>query len=82
MALIDQVPLRGNIVVLDHGLGVFTTYGHLSSVDVEVGQEIQTGQPFAKVGSTGLSEGPHLHWELWVHGVNVDPLEWTDRSIP
>ena len=82
VALIDQVRLRGNIVVLDHGLGVFTTYAHLSAVDVQVGQEVQAGQAFAKVGSTGLSEGPHLHWELWVRGVNVDPLEWTTRSFP
>ena len=82
VALIDQVRLRGNIVVLDHGLGVFTTYAHLSAVDVQVGQEVQAGQPFAKVGSTGLLEGPHLHWELWVRGVNVDPLEWTTRSFP
>jgi murein DD-endopeptidase MepM/ murein hydrolase activator NlpD len=82
VALIDKVQLRGNIVVLDHGLGVFTTYGHLSEVDVQVGQEIAAGQPFAKVGTTGLSEGPHLHWELWVGGVNVDPVEWTKRSVP
>jgi len=82
VVLIDRVQLRGNIVVLDHGLGVFTTYAHLSAVDVQVGQEVQAGQPFAKVGTTGLSEGPHLHWELWIRGVNVDPLEWTSRSIP
>jgi murein DD-endopeptidase MepM/ murein hydrolase activator NlpD len=82
VVLIDQVKLRGNIVVIDHGLGVFTTYAHLSAVDVQVGQEVQAGQPFAKVGTTGLSEGPHLHWELWVRGVNVDPLEWTTRSFP
>lgn len=82
VALIDNVPLRGNVVILDHGLGVLTTYGHLSEVDVQVGQEVQAGQPFAKVGTTGLSEGPHLHWELWVGGTYVDPLEWTKRSVP
>jgi murein DD-endopeptidase MepM/ murein hydrolase activator NlpD len=82
VAQIDKVQLRGNIVILDHGLGVFTTYGHLSEIDVQVGQEIQAGQPFAKVGTTGLSEGPHLHWELWIGGTYVDPLEWTKRSVP
>lgn len=79
---IETVQLRGNIVILDHGLGVFTTYAHLSSADVQVGQTVERGQAFAKVGSTGLSTGPHLHWELWVGGANVDPLEWTQRDVP
>lgn len=82
VALVDSVRLRGNIVILDHGLGVFTTYAHLSSVDVQVGQTVERGQPFAKVGSTGLSTGPHLHWEMWVGGQNVNPLEWTERDVP
>ncbi len=82
VVLIDQVRLRGNIVILDHGLGVFTTYAHLSAVDVQVGQTVERGQPFAKVGSTGLSTGPHLHWELCVGGANVNPLEWTERDVP
>jgi hypothetical protein len=82
VALVDQMRLRGNIVVLDHGLGVFTTYTHLSSTDVRVGQELQRGQAFARVGSTGLSEGPHLHWELWVGRANVDPMEWVEQRFP
>ena len=82
IVLVDEVRLRGRIVVLDHGLGVFTTYGHLSGVDAEIGQVLERGQPFARVGSTGLSTGPHLHWELWVGGANVSPLEWTERDLP
>jgi len=82
VALIDEVRLRGRVVVLDHGLGVFTTYAHLSAVDVQPDQTVERGQPIAKVGSTGLSTGPHLHWELWVGGANVDPLEWTERELP
>ena len=80
--LIDQLPLRGNVVILDHGLGVFTLFAHLATVDVQVGQTVERSQPFATVGSTGLSQGPHLHWELWVGGQNVDPLEWTERDLP
>jgi murein DD-endopeptidase MepM/ murein hydrolase activator NlpD len=82
VVVIDKVQLRGNIVILDHGLGVYTTYAHLSQIDVQVGQTVEKGQAFAKVGSTGLSTGPHLHWELWVNGQNVDPLEWTQRDLP
>jgi murein DD-endopeptidase MepM/ murein hydrolase activator NlpD len=79
---IEQVRLRGNMVILDHGLGVYTTYAHLSAVDVKVGDMVERGQAFAKVGSTGLSTGPHLHWEMWVGGANVSAIEWTERDIP
>lgn len=79
---IEQVRLRGTMVILDHGLGVYTTYAHLSAVDVKVGDMVERGQAFAKVGSTGLSTGPHLHWEMWVGGANVSAIEWTERDIP
>ena len=82
LVLTDEVPLRGRVAVLDHGLGVFTTYAHLAAVDAQIGQVVERGQPFARVGSTGLSTGPHLHWELWVGGANVEPLEWTERDLP
>lgn len=82
VAVIDNVKLRGNMITLDHGLGVYTTYGHLSAIDVKVGDMIEKGQPIGKVGTTGLSNGPHLHWELWVGGANVDPIEWTKRDMP
>jgi murein DD-endopeptidase MepM/ murein hydrolase activator NlpD len=78
----EEVKLRGKIVVLDHGAGVYTTYAHLSEWLAEVGQEVTQGQPIAKVGSTGLSTGPHLHWELWINGISVDPVEWTEREVP
>lgn len=80
--LVDEVRLRGKILVLDHGLGVFTTYAHLQSVNVQPGQLVEKGQTIARVGTTGLSTGPHLHWELWINGANVDPVEWTQRDLP
>ncbi|MFN8523135.1 MAG: M23 family metallopeptidase [Chloroflexota bacterium] len=82
VALIEKVQLRGNVLVIDHGMGIYTTYAHLQSIDVQPGQTVEKGQPVAKVGSTGLSTGPHLHWELWVNGANVDPLDWTKLDIP
>lgn len=82
VAFRDQVRLRGNILILDHGGGVYTTYAHLSEWLAEPGQEVEPGQPVARVGSTGLSTGPHLHWELWINGKSVDPVEWTQREVP
>jgi murein DD-endopeptidase MepM/ murein hydrolase activator NlpD len=74
--------VRGNMVLVDHGLGVFTGYYHLSALDVQVGQMVEAGGLIGKVGTTGLSTGPHLHWSVWVNGEYVDPFEWTRRRIP
>lgn len=71
-----------NWVVIDHGLGVHSVYLHFSEVKVEVGDLVNKGQVIGLVGSTGLSTGPHLHWEMRVSGTAVDPVEWTQRSFP
>jgi murein DD-endopeptidase MepM/ murein hydrolase activator NlpD len=63
----------GKLVEVDHGNGFATRYGHLSSIDVQVGQVVRTGQVVGKVGSTGRSTGPHLHYETRVDGEAVDP---------
>ena len=69
---------RGNAVILDHGRGVFTCYWHLSAIDVKLGDTLTGGQKLGEVGSTGLSTGPHLHWEMHVNGLAVDPLQWLE----
>lgn len=74
--------VRGNMVVVDHGLGVYTAYYHQSEMDVQVGQMVQAGDLIGKVGTTGLSTGTHLHWSLFVNGEYVDPMEWTRRVFP
>jgi hypothetical protein len=71
--------IRGNVIVVDHGAGVHSIYGHTSFIAVEPGQPVERGQTLGRVGSTGLSTGPHLHWEVRVLGQAVDPLEWTQR---
>ncbi|HXG42695.1 MAG TPA: M23 family metallopeptidase [Dehalococcoidia bacterium] len=71
-----RLHLRGLSVVVDHGAGVVSGYHHLSSLSVQEGQTVQAGQELGRVGSTGLAGGPHLHWELVVHGVRVDPMAW------
>jgi murein DD-endopeptidase MepM/ murein hydrolase activator NlpD len=66
----------GNTVIIDHGNNVTTLYGHSDGLYVEEGQQVQRGEPIALVGSTGLSTGPHLHFELRSDGEPVDPLPY------
>ncbi|MGH2610827.1 MAG: M23 family metallopeptidase, partial [Tepidiformaceae bacterium] len=72
--------VRGNLVVVDHGLGVFSLYGHMNQRAVEVGDVVAKGEVLGYVGSTGLSTGAHLHWEVSVFGILVDGLRWLDGS--
>jgi len=73
------MPIRGNSVLVDHGAGVVTGYHHLLRVDVQAGRDVSAGDQIGRMGSTGFSTGPHLHWEMTVYGVNVDPMTWTER---
>jgi murein DD-endopeptidase MepM/ murein hydrolase activator NlpD len=81
VAIAEPLRVRGNAVWLDHGWGVYSGYFHFSTIAVQVGQLVQPGQVLGTVGTTGRSTGPHLHWEMRVGGVAVDPLEWTRRAI-
>ncbi|HUV95395.1 MAG TPA: M23 family metallopeptidase [Anaerolineae bacterium] len=82
VVLAEELQVRGGMVIIDHGAGVLTGYCHLDSIEVEAGQTVKRGDPLGTVGSTGLVTGPHLHWEVRVGGVAVDPVEWTERSFP
>jgi murein DD-endopeptidase MepM/ murein hydrolase activator NlpD len=81
VALAEALQVRGNVVILDHGLGLFTGFWHLSRIDVAEGQQVTPGEIIGLVGNTGLSTGPHLHWEMRVLGVPVDPLQWTQQEF-
>jgi len=81
VVLAEPLQVRGNAVIVDHGRGVMTGYWHLSQIDVQVGQQVDAGEGLGLVGNTGLSTGPHLHWELRIMGVQVDPLQWVRENI-
>ncbi len=70
--------IYGNTVIIDHGMGVSTLYGHMSSIDVNVGDEVKKNQIIGKTGQTGLAAGDHLHYGVYVGGVAVRPIEWWD----
>lgn len=73
---------RGNFIAVAHGLGVYTGYAHLSAIKANVGDNLNTGYIIGLVGTTGLSTGPHLHWECAVGGIHVDALRWTRAVLP
>ena len=80
VAFVGDLGIYGNAVILDHGLGLFTLYGHLSSIDVKVGDPIKQRQIIGKTGETGLAAGDHLHYGVYLHGVAILPVEWWDQK--
>ncbi|MCO6450439.1 MAG: peptidoglycan DD-metalloendopeptidase family protein [Caldilineales bacterium] len=82
VVLAEDLIVRGGAVVIDHGQGVYSNFWHLSQIDVEPGQKVGRGEQVGLVGTTGLSTGAHLHWEVRVDGVAVNPLQWSEVSFP
>jgi murein DD-endopeptidase MepM/ murein hydrolase activator NlpD len=81
VAFAGALDVRGNTVIIDHGIGVYSGYHHLSEISVVEGQDVAKGDLVGTVGDTGLASGPHLHWEIIVAGLNVDPVPWTVAEI-
>jgi murein DD-endopeptidase MepM/ murein hydrolase activator NlpD len=80
IAFVGDLGIYGNTIIVDHGLGLFTLYSHLSSIDVKAGDSIKKAQIIAKTGETGLAVGDHLHFGVYLHGVAVLPKEWWDEK--
>lgn len=74
----DLLGIYGNTVLVDHGCGLFSLYGHLSSIAVAAGDRVGRGQVLGHSGATGLAAGDHLHFGLFLHGIPVNPTEWWD----
>jgi murein DD-endopeptidase MepM/ murein hydrolase activator NlpD len=75
VVLAEELFFAGNTVVVDHGLGIYTFYGHLSEIGVKVGDTLEVGAVLGKVGATGRVTGPHLHWGLTVERARINPLQ-------
>ncbi len=76
----DWMGIYGKTVIIDHGLGLQTLYGHLSHIKVKIGDQVEQGDIIGKTGATGLAAGDHLHFAVLVSGVPVNPVEWWDAS--
>jgi len=80
VAFAGELGIYGNAVIIDHGLGLFSLYGHLSSIGVKVGDSVAKRQILGKTGETGLAAGDHLHFGVYLDGVAVLPVEWWDQK--
>ena len=81
VALAEPLTVRGISVILDHGAGLFTGYWHLQEALVTPGETVRAGDPIGLVGTTGRSTGEHLHWELRIYGIAVDPMPFLTQPL-
>ncbi|HEX7021889.1 MAG TPA: M23 family metallopeptidase [Trueperaceae bacterium] len=82
VVIAGQYPIKGGLVVIDHGANVFSLYFHQSKILVEVGDKVTRGQVIGEVGSTGLATGPHLHWEMRLGLEPTNPVSWVGTLWP
>jgi murein DD-endopeptidase MepM/ murein hydrolase activator NlpD len=80
VVLAEYFGIYGNAVLIDHGAGLISLYGHLSEIGVKPGQMVKKQEAIGKSGATGLAAGDHLHFGLFLHGVPVNPTEWWDEK--
>jgi murein DD-endopeptidase MepM/ murein hydrolase activator NlpD len=74
--------VRGNATIIDHGQGVYSGLYHQAEIYVSVGDHVTAGQLIGKIGATGRVTGPHVHWDLWVNGIQVNPTQWLNEIFP
>jgi murein DD-endopeptidase MepM/ murein hydrolase activator NlpD len=81
VVLAEELYFSGNTVIIDHGLGIYSLYGHLSATDVAVGDAVEAGEVIGKVGATGRVTGPHLHWGVTVNKARVNPIQLVTQTV-
>ena len=74
--------VRGNATIIDHGQGIYSGLYHQAEIYVSVGEQVTAGQLIGKIGDTGRVTGSHLHWDLWVNGIQVNPTPWLNEIFP
>lgn len=74
----EPLGIFGNLVVIDHGLGLQSLYSHMSEIQTNVGATVKKGDIIGLTGTTGLAGGDHLHFGILMHGIQVQPLDWLD----
>lgn len=74
--------VRGNATIIDHGQGIYSGLYHQAEIIGSVGDHITAGQLIGKIGATGRVTGAHLHWEVWVNGIQVNPTQWLNETFP
>ncbi|MFA5836434.1 MAG: peptidoglycan DD-metalloendopeptidase family protein [Bellilinea sp.] len=77
-----ELTVRGIATIIDHGWGIYSGMYHQSKTLVKVGDFVETGQLIGEIGATGRVTGPHLHWEVFANGIQVEPLDWLDHLYP
>ncbi len=75
----DYLGIYGNMVILDHGQGLFSLYSHLNNIDVDKNEMVNKGDKIGNTGTTGMAGGDHLHYSMLVNGIFVNPIEWWDQ---
>lgn len=80
VVLAETVGIYGKTVIIDHGFGLMSLYGHLSHMGVQEGQQVKRGQVIGRTGASGMAGGDHLHFGMLVHNTYVNPIEWWDKS--
>jgi len=77
-----KLDVRGNTTIIDHGWGIYSMYCHQSEIKTKLGDMVEPNQIIGLIGKTGRVTGPHLHWEIWVGGIQVDPYDWLLNEYP
>ena len=80
IAFTGSIGIYGRTIIIDHGLGLFSLYSHLSHIAVTEGQQVEKGEDIGRTGMTGLAGGDHLHYGMLVYDTFVNPIEWWDDS--
>ncbi len=82
VVLKERFAFNGNTIVIDHGHGILSLYCHLDDfAQISVGDRIAQGNPIGTLGKTGYASGYHLHWEMRVNNIQVDPMQWTKPAF-